>query len=271
MDKVNQGLTAASAQFTNASQFLTTDNPNPALQVLRIVLLVGVIYLVLETLKSIYVGYSKWARGSPYLLAGTKDAKKRMLVLQDPSKSDSTTLYRSENEFEGLEFSYMMWMYIDDWSYKYGEWKHVLHKGNESSWPNRAPGIWLHPKENKLRVYMNTYKKISEFTDIDGLPLNKWFHLVVAVRQQNLDIYINGNLAKSHTMESIAKQNYGDVYINALRGFGGFMSNIRYYDYYCTYSDIDGALQLGPAKGSCVDTTDLIPPYFVPNWWANKT
>ena len=41
-------------------------------------------------------------------------------------------------------------MFIDDWSYKYGQWKHVMHKGNESSWPLRAPGMWLHPKENIL-------------------------------------------------------------------------------------------------------------------------
>ena len=271
MDTVNQGVAAAGTQWNNFTNFVSTDQTDPLRQVLRILLLIALIYLVIEFMRYSFTKYQKWIAGSPYILRGTKDGKKRMLIIQNPASTDAITLHRSENEYQGLEFSYMMWIYIDDWSYKYGEWKHVLHKGNESSWPNRAPGIWLHPKENKMRVYMNTFKKIAEYTDIDGLPFNKWFHLVVASKQNYLDIYINGNLAKSHTMSSIAKQNYGDLYINALRGFGGFMSNIRYFDYYVNYADIDTALQLGPAKGACVDTTDLTPPYFTPNWWANKT
>ena len=65
--------------------------------------------------------------------------EKRMILLQDPSEFGAKTLGRSENEYSGLEFSYSFWMYIDDWSCKYGQWKHVMHKGNTSSWPLRAP------------------------------------------------------------------------------------------------------------------------------------
>ena len=74
-------------------------------------------------------------------------------------------------------------MHINDWSYKYGQWKHIMHKGNDSSWPLRSPGIWLHPKKNSMRVYMNTFKNIGEFVDIDDLPMGKWFDVVVGVRQ----------------------------------------------------------------------------------------
>ena len=54
-----------------------------------------------------------------------------------------------------------------------------------------------------MRVYMNTFKNIGEHTDIHNLPLNKWFHVVIAVRQRYLDVYINGNLAKRHTLSII--------------------------------------------------------------------
>ena len=133
--------------------------------------------------------------------------------------------------------------------------------------PLRAPGIWLHPKKNAMRVYMNTFKNIGEHTDIHNLPLNKWFHVVVATRQRYIDIYINGNLAKRHTLSSIPKQNFGDLYINAFRGFGGYMSNIRYYDYYITFLEMDGALGQGPSSMPCVDSKEM-PPYFTPNWWG---
>jgi hypothetical protein len=232
-----------------------------------LVIIVLVMFLV-NVSKRIYIGYKKYSEGSPWILKGTKDAKKRMILLQDPSKFGSKTLGRSENEYSGLEFSYSFWTYIDDWSYKYGQWKHVMHKGNTSSWPLRAPGIWLHPKKNAMRVYMNTFKNIGEYADISNLPLNKWFHTVVAVRQRNLDIYVNGNLAKRHTLSSIPKQNFGDLYINAFRGFGGYMSNIRYFDYYITYSEMDNALGSGPSSMPCIDSKEM-PPYFTPNWWAN--
>ena len=42
-------------------------------------------------------------------------------------------------------------MWIDDWDYKYGEWKHVLHRGDEDK-QSVQPGVWLHPTLNKLVV-----------------------------------------------------------------------------------------------------------------------
>ena len=154
-------------------------------------------------------------------------------------------------------------------SYKHGQWKNVFHKGNENSWPLRAPAVFLHPKKNAMRVYMNTFKNINEFADINDLPLNKWFHVTIGVRQRNLDLFVNGNIVKRHTLEGIPKQNYGDVYINAYRGFGGFLSGIRYFDYYLSYKELDDAVSKGPSTSGCVDS-DVTPPYFSPNWWLNS-
>ena len=241
---------------------------SPLFKGIKAFVILIVVMLLVNISKRMYQGYKKYSEGSPWILQGTKDGKKRMILLQDPSRLGSKQLGRSENEFSGLEFSYTFWIFIDDWSYKYGQWKHILHKGNASSWPMRAPGIWLQQKKNALRVYMNTFKNIGEHADVGNLPLNKWFNVTVAVRQRFLDIFINGNLAKRHTLSSIPKQNFGDLYINAFRGFGGYLSNIRYYDYYVTYSEIDSALSSGPSSMPCIDSKET-PPYFTPNWWAN--
>ena len=74
-------------------------------------------------------------RRSPWLLKGTKTGKKRMIIQQDPARESSITLPRSDNRLYGLEYSYMFWMFLDDMTYRYGEWKHVLHKGSKSGWP----------------------------------------------------------------------------------------------------------------------------------------
>lgn len=238
-------------------------------RIAKILFAIIAITLIINVGSKLFKKYKQFMNSSPWILNGTKVGNKRMIVLQDPSKENAITLGRSENEKAGLEFTYSFWIHINDWSYKYGQWKHILHKGNDSSWPLRSPGIWLHPKKNSMRVYMNTFKSVAEYADINDLPINKWFHVTVAVRQRNLDIFINGNLAKRHTLEGIPKQNYGDLYINAWRGFGGFLSRIRYYDYYISYSEMDTALTVTPNASNCVDSND-VPPYFSPNWWANN-
>ena len=264
MDRIRNGTQNA----VNAGKEFGSRHPYIG-QVLLAIAFIFAFIIVAHLLLTAYKTYSKWASGSPWVLHGTKSAKKRMIVLQDPKRMGHITLQRSNNEYGGLEFSYAFWMFIDDWSYKYGEWKHIMHKGNESSWPLRAPGMWLHPKDNTMRVYMNTFKKVDEYVDIENIPLNKWVSVVVAVKQRNLDIFVNGNLAKRHVLSGIPKQNSGDLYINSFRGFSGFMSNIRYYDYYLSFAEMDTFLALGPSKKPCVDTGET-PPYLDITWWADK-
>ena len=51
----------------------------------------------------------------------------------------------------------------------------ICHKGNDSSYPNRAPGVWIHPTKNSLRIYMNTFDNILDYIDVDDVPVKKWF------------------------------------------------------------------------------------------------
>lgn len=235
---------------------------------IKAVLAVAFCIVMIKAMKRVVKGYKDYKNSAPWILKGTKNAQKRMIILQDPSKEGAKTLGRSKNEEGGLEFSYVMWMYIEDWSYKYGQWKHIMHKGNESSWPLRAPGMWLHPKKNSLRVYMNTFKDVGEFVDVDNIPLRKWFNVFVCVKQRSLDIYINGNLIKKKELNGLPRQNFGDIYINAFRGFSGYLSNMRYYDYYLSYSEMRKHLSRGPSSMPCVDSNES-PPYLTANWWTN--
>jgi hypothetical protein len=116
---------------------------------------------------------------------------------------------------------------------------------------------------------MNTFKNVNEYVDIDNIPINKWFHVVVAVRQRNLDIIINGNLAKRKELEGLPKQNEGDLYINSFRGFSGFMSNIKYFDYYISFMELEKILKDGPSSMPCVDSKET-PPYLSGQWWINS-
>tara|TARA_Y100000589_G_C27156193_1_gene630958 strand:- start:1107 stop:1955 length:849 start_codon:yes stop_codon:yes gene_type:complete len=260
------GKAKAAESAAKAKEFLTGGSPIG--QVILAFILIIVLSIVIKLIKTIFYRMKDSSKGVADVVEGAKSAKKRKVIPQDPSNDDAIILYRSRNENEGLEFSYSTWLFIDDWNYKYGEWKHVFHKGNDNSWPNRAPGVWLHPRQNKVRVYMNTFSNPGEHVDIDGIFINKWWHLCVTVRERYLDIYINGHLKKRHILSSLPKQNFGDLYVNAFGGFSGYVGDMKYFDYAIPYSTLRGIIDKGPSR-SCAEVSGA-PPYLATNWWQTS-
>ena len=240
-------------------------------KIIKAIIGIIIVIIMVNLSKNMFRKYKKWQNSTIWLLKNTKSAKQGRIIYQDPIRheDDAKTLMRSENENGGIEFTYVLWLHIDDWTYEYNKWKHVFHKGNSTSWPLRAPGVWLHPKENILRVYMNSFKAINEYVDVSNIPMHKWFHVAICVRQRNLDIFFNGNLVKRKVLEGLPKQNYGDVYINSFNGFSGYLSRFKYYNYYISYSELVNHLNRGPSMMPCVDTNEM-PPYLTPNWWSNN-
>lgn len=236
-----------------------------------LLVIIGIIaiLLIFKFIEAVYNRFKSNTVGAPFLVPKTKDAKKDLIISQDPRLESSIPLRRSLNEQEGLEFSYVWWMYIEDFEYKKGSWKHVFHKGNSNSWPNRAPGVWLHPNINKMRIYMNSYKKIANYVDIDNIPVGKWFSCGVVVTQNYLDVYINGYLKSRLALEGIPKQNFGDVYINAFGGFNGYLSRMRYYDYAIPFHTLQTHNEIGPDMKLPYENRQM-PPYLTPYWWANN-
>ena len=244
-----------------------THKPTIVNQILLAVVATLVIIGVFNMLRSIVQRLLQYNRGTPYIIKTTKDARHEMKVSQDPRVDSAIPLQRSLNE-GGMEFSYMMWIFIEDYDYKKGEWKHVFHKGNVEAHPNRAPGVWLHPNDNKLRVYMNTFDQISNFVDIPNIPVTKWFHLAITLKQRTMDIYINGFLKKRVVFDAIPRQNFGPLWVNVRGGFAGLISRMRYFDYAARYTEIEHAMRVGPSFELPLSAKQK-PPYFVPHWWSN--
>lgn len=235
-------------------------------QAVKYIVICGSIILLIMFIKYLIVyNYTQKMR-RPWLIRGSKDAKKSLVIAQDPADPNSVPLNRSDNESGGTEFTYSLWFVIDNFVYNKNKWKHVFHKGNNPPYPNRAPGVYFHPNKNSLRMYMNTYEKILEYVDIDNIPVRKWVHLGIVLREKTFDVYINGSLKKRHIFESLPRQNFGDVWINLNGGFEGYISKMRYYQYALTYEDIDELVADGPSDDTCGDNKDL-PGYLNDKWW----
>ena len=198
---------------------------------------------------------------SPKIINGMIDSRQMMVIPQDPSKKGAVPIFRSDNEREGLEFTWSVWILVNDFSYKEHEYKHVFHKGNDNiqtngtnkgvNFPNNAPGLYIMPDINALKIIMNTFAEINEEIIVDNLPLHKWVNVIIRVTKQNqLDVYINGTLTKRHMLGSIPKQNYGSIYVSMNGGFSGNTSDLRYFNEAIGTNKIQELLNTGPNTNS---------------------
>jgi hypothetical protein len=231
----------------------------------KVVIMIIVLAIIFYVSKYLLTKYTSSGIESPYLLTGSKNAKYALVVSQDPASINYTPIKKSE-EKDGIQFTYSFWLLLEGFDYKKGEWKHIMHKGNASSYPNRAPGVWLHPNKNDIRVYMNTLDNIMEYADVENLPNRKWIYMNIVLNNKNLDLYINGYLKIRKELSSLPKQNDDDFWVNMFGGFEGYVSNIRYYSYAIDFNEMNTNIKKGPSIDNCIDTGE-VPPYLDDNWW----
>ena len=189
---------------------------------------------------------------SPHLIDGMVDATQMIIFEQDPSSNGGTTIYRSVNATDGIEFTWSTWLFIDNLQTNSGIYKHVFSKGNSNLqdngliFPNNAPGLYIAPNTNALVVMMNTFNVINEEVVIPDIPLNKWLNVIIRCQNTTMDVYINGTIARSIDLVGVPKQNYGDVYVAMNGGFAGSISNLWYYNYALGTSAIQKIANDGP-------------------------
>ena len=158
-----------------------------------------------------------------------------------------------------------------------------------------------------LRIVMNTYDSWFNYVDIDQITFNKWFHLAIVLRKNTLEVYINGNLASRLSIKgTLPYQNYQPLVLfpNSVAGsgqilaaslfdnsnakntttnmgippgenmaingkFAGYISNMFYYGYAVTYSEIQKDIIQGPSTKFDLTNMDT-PPYLIDSWWTQQ-
>ena len=223
----------------------------------------------------------------PTLIKGLNNAKQFINIPQDPSLDNSIPILRSVNQTKGMEFTWSIWMYIDDFNnYKKEEYKHVFHKGNDNVIqegdfkgkvsPINAPGLYITPHVNNLEIVMNTFDEINDNIVIKNIPIHKWINVIIRLNhQQQLDVYINGVLTKRHKLKGVARQNYGNVYSSMNGGFSGYTSDLRYFDNAIGLGKINEIVRMGPnlkiySSGKGNDITTSKPQYLATKWYFTE-
>jgi hypothetical protein len=226
--------------------------------VARASFLLFVIFIFIIILKvsiSILTRILTHINNTPTLINGMVDAKQLIIIPQNPSSNGSVTINRSINGPNGIEFTWSVWIFINDLTYNSGKYKHIFSKGNNTmtstvdskglNFPNNAPGMYIYPNTNDLLIIMNTYETINQEITISDIPIGKWVNVLLRCRNKTLDVYINGTITKSINLNGVPKQNYGDVFVAMNGGFDGYISDLRYYDYSLGLNEITGLITSG--------------------------
>ena len=179
-----------------------------------------------------------------------------------------------------MEFTYTVWLFINNLTLTGNRRKHIFHKGSQPSshnnvddgtfYPNNAPGLYIHPNKNTLIVVMNTFDKVMEEVEVNDIPLNKWINVGIRVEGKKMDVYINGTIVLRHIFNSVPKQNYGNVYVNMNNGFNGLLSDLWYHDYALSGTQIDEIVAAGPDM-TMTDSTNIFHKYLSLNWFFENS
>jgi len=126
-----------------------------------------------------------------------------------------------------VNYAYSIWLYIDDWNYRYGQEKIIFLRGSLDS--IFMPSLTLGPTDNTLQVTISTDEEPFE-SIVPNIPLQKWTNLIVSLNNKSLDTYVNGKLVKTSVLPSLPKVDpNASLYLTPRGGFSGYTSRFNYW------------------------------------------
>jgi hypothetical protein len=217
------------------------------------------------------------------LINGMITGDNNMIIQQDPSNAESKTIYRSNNQKTGVEFTWNAWLNITNLGTN-TKYQHIFSKGGNGTFDsngimnvNNAPGVYIDTKNSSLHIVMdyignNVTQTGPQSIEITEIPLNKWFNLAVRMENMVMDIYINGTIAGRVVLPNIPKQNYENVFICNNGGFSGYISNLRYLAHAANVGEIQKIVNAGPNTTiiSGQSGGKLNTDYLSSTWYSSK-
>lgn len=267
--------------MSEAGQDFLQTNTIIAKFVFLILVVIGFMFLL--NLGVLIMGYFTSPPSSPYVISGLINGNNSAIIPQDPKNKTSVQVNRSNNQTTGLEFTWSIWLQINDIAYSNAtRYQHIFNKGDQT-WDskgvasvNNGPGLYLDCCSNALHIVMSTVNPTNpvEIVDVSNVPLNKWFNCMIRMENKVMDVYINGTVASRLIMKNVPKQNYNDVLVCQHGGFSGSLADLRYFDHALSVMDINSVIVAGPNTNSAglgSSYTSLGYSYYLSNlWYASK-
>jgi hypothetical protein len=251
------------------------------------------LYFLLAAIETVYNYANQLSLNRTDLLALTYSTEDQSYTIeQNPNIQGSNTIYRSDNERSGPEFTYSFFVNVHPSAFRQEQGLlHIFHKGSPGQYPLLGPGVYMRSDTNTLRVYMNTFKTWNNFVEVENFPIAKWVHVAVLCKSNCLEVFINGNLKSRLDFDGHAPyQNYqnicafsqrritvpktipsvGDAGFDVFGVMKGMLSRLTYFNYALSYSEINRLLNQGPNSQLASTQSGMTPPYLDDTWWTSS-
>lgn len=120
-------------------------------------------------------------------------------------------------------FTYSIWIYIDDWSYNYGSEKIIFTKGD-------SPRVSLGANENNLHVSMPVNGGSTFTCGLSDIPLQRWTNIIITLNGRSMDLYLNGKLTRTCLLKDVPKiDTTSNLLLTPNDGFSGYTTNFKYW------------------------------------------
>jgi hypothetical protein len=121
-------------------------------------------------------------------------------------------------------FTYSIWVYIDDWSYNYGSEKVIFTKGD-------SPKVSLGANENDLNVSMKLDGGDNTFMcGLPNVPLQRWTSIIITLNGRSMDLYLNGKLTRTCLLKDVPSiDTTSNLLLTPNGGFSGYTTNFKYW------------------------------------------
>lgn len=290
VNSITDTISSMKNNFTNAVSGFTSQpgastdflSMNTIFAKFAFLIVILVLFLFFMNLGIKMLGYIFGKSENPYLVYGTIAGNVPITISQNPELSSSVLVQRSNNENTGIEFTWAVWLYINDIDLTSSNYHNVFNKGDNSysnngiANINNAPGLYLSPNTNSLFVVMDTVNPDDLFNTVEvtDIPLKKWVHVALRMENVILDVYVNGTISARLNLQHVPKQNYMDVNVCQNGGFVGQLSNLQYFASALDVFDINAIVNKGPnvspSSMSSQPSSNINTSYLSKMWYATK-
>tara|TARA_B100001093_G_scaffold520134_1_gene613017 strand:- start:26589 stop:27479 length:891 start_codon:yes stop_codon:yes gene_type:complete len=277
---------------------------------LAFITIIIIAFYILLRIGLVILAYFYGENKSPHLIDGMVKSNNYRLIKQNPTLPGSKPVYRSDNENTGGEYTWSVWLYMDQAQSLIKDGTdpvpyHIFSKGTKqlatvdnNRYPvTNGPGLYLVPQEqpnsneisHDLYILVDTYGNGDD--DISGrgdeqnsititdVPLKKWVNIIIRAQHKTIDVFINGVLSRRKIYSNVIKQNYGDVHValelgntTTTKGIdNGYISNLWYYDRAIGTVEILSIVNKGPdTKYLGEENISSVPSYLSRGWYTTS-
>jgi hypothetical protein len=282
VEKSVEGFSQSAEVGAEATSSFLNSNSILARMLFVLAVVIGFSF-VFYTMSYLLLRFFNQRKSSIYLVKGIAPGNLHLSISQDSSQTNAAYVQRSNDQNSGLEFTWSIWLNINGLD---SLCNHVFSKGvtsfnAETNLFNiNGPGLYVKKDGTdttgntaNLLVLMDQENSAAATdpklqSEVKTIPLRKWVHVALRMKNTVLDVYINGTVASRIALSGVPKQNYENVLVGYNNGFSGQLSNLSYYSYALTLFDLERIVSLGPNLSQSAEAGSALGYYtYLSNQW----